>query len=235
MRLLYNIYCDESCHLEHDNSKPMVIGAIWCSESKKTEIFERIKDIKIKHNLNTSFEIKWNKVSESKVLFYKDLIDYFFDDDDLHFRALIVPDKSILDHEKFGQTHDAFYYKMFFDLLKVILEPDSSYNIYLDIKDTNSKHKIQELQNVLRNNHYDFSKQIIKRVQQVRSHEVAILQLTDLLIGAISYVHRGLRSNNGKLELIEKLRKRSSYSLLNSTLYKENKLNLFIWKGTIAK
>lgn len=26
----YNIYCDESCHLEHDRQKAMVLGGIWC-------------------------------------------------------------------------------------------------------------------------------------------------------------------------------------------------------------
>jgi len=30
MRDTYNIYCDESCHLEHDGIPTMVIGAVWC-------------------------------------------------------------------------------------------------------------------------------------------------------------------------------------------------------------
>ena len=227
----YVIYCDESCHLEKDLSKVMVLGAVWCPYLKKEEIFERIKEIKTKHNLSDKFEIKWNKVSASKVLFYKELVDFFFDDDDLHFRALVVPDKSILDHQKYNQTHDHFYYKMYFDLLKVILEPGSSYNIYMDIKDTKSQEKIDELKNILRHNHYDFSQQIVRNVQQIRSHEVSVLQLADLLIGAVCYNQRGLTSNKGKVELIDRIKKRSGYSLTNSTLYKEDKMNLFIWKG----
>jgi len=27
----YNIYCDESCHLEHDRQPIMVIGGMWHS------------------------------------------------------------------------------------------------------------------------------------------------------------------------------------------------------------
>ena len=46
------------------------------------------------------------------------LINYFFDDDDLHFRAIIIPDKSILDHDKYNQTHDDFYYKCILICLK---------------------------------------------------------------------------------------------------------------------
>lgn len=230
-RVEYNIYCDESCHLEKDDSKVMVLGAVWCPVLKKTEIFTRINEIKAKHKLSPTFEIKWNKVSKAKVDFYIDLIDYFFDDDDLHFRALVVPDKTILNHSYFNQTHDHFYYKMYFDLLKVILDPHYSYNIYLDIKDTKSQEKVEELQNVLRNTHYDFSRQIVKKIQQVRSHEVALLQITDLLIGAITYTHRNLNSNPAKLAIIDKIKKRSGYNLMHSTLYKEDKVNLFIWKG----
>lgn len=94
----YNIYCDESCHLENDHQKVMVLGASWCPANRVREISSRIREIKQKHGFNPNFEIKWTKVSPSKEDFYKDIIDYFFDDDNLHFRALIVPDKSVLNH-----------------------------------------------------------------------------------------------------------------------------------------
>lgn len=62
----YNIYCDESCHLENDNQKSMVLGAIWTTFQKKNEVFSRLREIKTEHGLNASFELKWNKVSEGK-------------------------------------------------------------------------------------------------------------------------------------------------------------------------
>jgi hypothetical protein len=231
LRLEHNIYCDESCHLPNDNSEIMVLGATWCPTQKRAEIFQRIREIKTRHGLPKNFEIKWNKVSQSKVSFYLDIVNYFFDDDDIHFRALVVPNKKELDHEKFGQDHDTFYYKMYFDLLKVILNPEHSYNIYIDIKDTNGQEKVLNLQSVLRNNHYDFKKRIVRKIQQVHSHEVELLQITDILIGAISYLHRNLNSNEGKLAIIDKIRSRSGYSLKQSTLYKESKFNIFIWKS----
>ena len=51
-------------------------------------------------------ELKWTKISPGKLDLYKDLVNYYFDDDDLHFRALIIPDKSKLEHKRFNQTHD---------------------------------------------------------------------------------------------------------------------------------
>jgi hypothetical protein len=38
---------------------------------------------------------------------YPDLVDYFFDDDNLHFRALVVPDKSRLRHAVFLVSADS--------------------------------------------------------------------------------------------------------------------------------
>lgn len=155
----------------------------------------------------------------------------FFDDEDIHFRALVVSDKSVLNHVQFGQTYDDFYYKMYFDLLKVILIPQNSYNIYIDIKDTRSQHKVEKLTDILRNSHYDFDKKIIRRIQQIKSHEVELLPLADLLIGAISYKCRNLTTNSAKLAIIRHIQERSKYSLSCSTLYREDKLNLFFWNA----
>ena len=235
MRPEFNIYCDESCHLlQKNNGNVMVLGAITIPKHKKQEIFNRIRDIKVKHGLNSDFEIKWHKVSESKINFYLDIIDYFFDDNDLNYRAIVIPDKSALNHQHFNQDHDTFYYKMYFDLLKVILSPEHAYNIYIDIKDTRGQQKVEKLKQVLRNNHYDYHNQIIKEVQQVQSHEVQVLQVTDLLTGAISYLHRGLNTSTGKLKIIEKIKHRSGYGLIKSTLYREEKMNIFIWRHSIV-
>lgn len=231
MRIEYNVYLDESCHLMHNMGDTIVFGAVWCPKTSRHNIFKRIREIKVEHGLKPDFEIKWNKVSPAKSDFYIDLVNYFFDNDDLHFRALVVPNKNELDHNAFDQTHDLFYYKMCFQLLKVILSPEGGYNIYIDIKDTRSQKRVIELHNTLRNSHYDFHDQIIKKVQQIQSHEVEILQLTDLLTGAIGYINRGLKENAGKVRIIERIKERSGYTLLKSTLPKEEKMNLFIWKS----
>lgn len=64
-----NIYCDESCHLEHDGIKPMLLGCVWCEESKKDVIFERLRAIKVKYGLKPTCELKWNAVSQAKLTY----------------------------------------------------------------------------------------------------------------------------------------------------------------------
>jgi len=121
---------------------------------------------------------------------------------------------------------------MYFEMLKAILNPSAHYRIYIDLKDTHGAAKIRKLHEVLANNLYDFSRKIIERVQIVRSHEVGILQLADLLVGTVSYVNRGLSSNAAKVALVNRMKRRSSYSLIHSTLLRESKVNIFRWEAS---
>lgn len=234
MSITYNVYCDESCHQEHDHHRVMVIGSIWVPLERVPEITQRLREIKAAHGKPAGFEAKWTKVSPGGVRLYRDWIDYFFDDDDLHFRAVVVPDKSLLQHNAFGQDHDTWYYKMYFSMLKTILDPNARYRIYLDIKDTRSAPKVAHLHDVLANSVYDFSRQIVERVQPVRSHEIEILQLADLLIGAVSYANRGHAGSPAKQALVDRVRERSGYTLTRSTLIKEQKVNIFVWRPSVV-
>lgn len=230
MTTTYNIYCDESCHLEHDNQKAMVLGAVWCPEDKAKEAYKRLREIKKEHGMSDSFELKWTKVSSAKLNYYMDVLNYFFDDDDLNFRALIVPDKTVLKHHLFSQSHDDWYYKMYFSMLKTIFNPECRYRIYIDIKDTRSNQKLKKLHDVLCNNIFDFNRSIIERLQAVHSHEVELVQLADFLIGIISYINRGMTGSRAKVELLNRMKERSGYSLIRSTLVNSKKVNLFCWK-----
>lgn len=230
MAEIFNIYCDESCHLERDNCAVMVLGAVWCKQTKAREISVRLREIKAKHELSPTFEAKWTKVSASKVAYYKEVVDYFFDDDDLHFRGILVPDKGVLDHEARGQTHDEWYYKMLFTLLEPIIVPHDKYCIYLDIKDTHAAKRCDQLERVLCNWRKDPEGKVVERVQPIRSHESEILQLTDLLIGAIGYRNRKLATNQGKIAVIERIIRRSGKTLTATTWLREPKVNLLRWK-----
>ena len=230
---LYNIYCDESCHLEHDGINDMVLGAVWCQQEKLKEVTQRIKQIKLRNGVAANAEMKWTKISPAKVQLYADLVNYFFDDDDLHFRALVIPDKSKLDHNRFRQDHNTWYYKMYFDMLKVILSPKDRFEIYVDIKDTHSYWQTQKLKEVCSHSLYDFSERVIKIMQPVRSEEIQIMQIVDILIGAVAFRNRsfsdGIERSKAKQHIIDLIVERSGYSLQRSTLLKEEKCNIFIW------
>lgn len=235
MSKIYNVYCDESCHLKHDGINDMVIGAIWCDQQQVKKVNCDIRDIKEKKGIAPRAELKWTKVAPVKKDVYEELVNYFFDNPWLHFRCIVIPEKNDLDHMRFCQTHDDWYYKMYFDMLKGVFSSTDIYEIYIDIKDTHSNRKVKKLEEVCRNSIYDFAGTSIKRIQPIRSDEVQLMQLVDVLIGAVTYQNRRFpeehKKSETKLGLIDLIQKRSGLELIKTTLLREDKFNIFVWRA----
>lgn len=234
---MINVYCDESCHLENDNSDYMILGAISCSKDKVREVADDIRSIKTKHGLKTGFEIKWTKVSPGKIEFYKELIQYFWNNQSLQFRSVIATNKKSLENDSYNQTYDEWYYKMYYLLLSKMLDPTKQYNIYIDIKDTNGGPKVKKLKHIIDSFLYKFSDDCLKNIQIIKSYESELLQFCDLFIGAIGYKNRFLKGNFpadnlslAKIELCNELIEYSGRTLEHTTPLSESKFNLFVWK-----
>jgi hypothetical protein len=217
MTKTFNLYCDESCHLQNDDKPYMLIAYVSSAFHQVQLHHENIKNIKKKHGFQ--HEIKWSSVSKGKYPFYADLIDYFFSND-LQFRAIVV-DKSKISLQP-GNTYDDFYYKMYWQLIYHKISMENSYNIFLDIKDTLSAAKARKLKDILK---IEFSS--IRTLQNMRSEESLLMQLTDLLMGAISYHLRGLDKVIAKTKLIEKIQHHTNLDLKQSTYKSFHKFNLF--------
>ena len=239
-----NIYCDESCHLESNLHDVMVLGAVWCPRERAKAINADLRGITHSAGMSERFEIKWGKVSKGRQDMYLELVDYFFNTPDLHFRALVVQDKTKLNHAAFNQTHDEWYYKMYFNLLKGILEyqKQAIAHIYIDYKDTKGGKKVAKLHEILCHiypivqsyaSNFDFNTPIppeaVNKIQIVHSHEVPLIQLADLLMGAVGYANRGLSENEAKVALVQRMQQRSGRTLKTTTSTRETKVNIFCW------
>lgn len=228
---MYNIYCDESCHLPNDGINLMVLGGISCPTEYKEQVYRDIREIKRSHGVNSKTEVKWTKVSSPKIEMYRDLINYFFNNDYLEFRAVVAKDLEYLDHSKFNQDdHDLWYWKMYYFLLDWFIKPGGEYQIFIDIKDTNGGPKVKKLHEVLSNHKYDFRKDLIKQINQINSNRSDILQLTDLLIGCLSFYHRELHvsGSKSKAALVDTVREHVK-SKIDGSYPSEKNFNIFIW------
>jgi hypothetical protein len=214
----FNFYCDESCHLENDQQPYMLISYVSSAYNQIELHNEKIRQLKNEHKMNT--EIKWSKVSHSKYGFYADLVDYFFATD-LQFRAIVIK-KNQINNNTYGQSFDEFYYKMYFQLLNHKIDMEHTYNVYLDIKDTLSARKVKRLKEIL-NIRYSS----IRNLQNIRSSESLLMQMADLLMGAMSYHLRGGGPVIAKNRLIDKIKSHCQLPLTYSTPRDEPKFNLF--------
>lgn len=221
---IYNIYIDESCHLEHDGAPFMCIGYIKINQTDKQVLSEKIKQIKLKHCSPT--ELKWNKLSYSRMPLYKALVDYFVESK-MDFRAVLIRNKAKVDNKTYNQSdHNIFYYKAAFYLLKHNVSQYASYRVYFDIKDSNGKRRLKKLSTVLGR---IYGEGRFTHFQDIRSHESEFIQLSDLFIGAIGYKTRKdiEKTSKVKNELVEYIEYKLGYSLDAGTPPWENKFNIF--------
>ena len=99
-----------------------------------------------------------------------------------------------------------------YNLEGVLVTPEASGDtcrMWLVVKDDGRMEQIvkqvRKLHDVLCNANYDFDRSIIESIELVQSHDVLLLQLADVLIGALSYVHRGLHDSPAKQALVAHL------------------------------
>jgi hypothetical protein len=230
----FHIYCDESCHLEHDGQRAMVVGALVCPARRTRDIAARIRELKNEHCVATDYELKWTKASPSRLDLYLAAIDYFFQEPDLTFRAFVVPDKSVLDHARHGQDHATFYFKAYYYALRPLVQRAPSVRIFLDVKDTRSGSTKDKLHDVLCTFLRDRERERVRDIQFVRSEEVQQVQLADLLVGAVSYANRHLTTSEAKLQLVRRVEERAGLFLTRQSPLRAQKLNVFVWKPTGA-
>lgn len=218
MKKTFNFYCDESTHIENDGFPYMLLAFVSTPYHQLKLHNENIREIKRNHFLKG--ELKWSKLSKSQFECYKEIVEYFFATD-LKFRSIII-DKSRLNHCSFGQTHNDFYDKMYFQLLNHKLNLSDDYNIYIDIKDTYSYLKARSLKSYLERDYKN-----IRTLQVIRSYESELMQLTDILMGAINYKLRGLNKVTAKNRMIELIEKSCNRPITFPTGKNEDKFNLF--------
>jgi hypothetical protein len=218
MSKTFNIYCDESTHIENDGQPYMILSYISTPYHLLKMHNKNIREMKLAHFYRG--EMKWSSISKSQYPFYNEIIDYFFSND-LNFRAIVI-DKSQLNHTDHNQDHNIFYDKMYYQLLNKKIFPENYYNIYLDIKDTHSYKKTHSLKKYLER---DYSN--IRNLQIIKSYESELMQLTDVLMGAINYKLRGLNKVTAKNNIIDKIEKICGKPLTERTTKAEKKFNLF--------
>ena len=226
----YNLYVDESCHLEKDGFSVMCLGYMKTIESEYKVHREAIKEIKFRHR--THAEIKWHNLSVSRQPLYEELMDYFFAQK-LSFHSILVIDKAgLIKNEMENESPpDKLYYDLIFDILEAHNYPEGQViKIYLDIKDTRGRDKVKKLSDRLAA--ANLGNMSFIHFQHIHSHENVLLQLVDLFIGAMAFKGRGEHLKPGasmsKLKFIDYLELKAGNSIDKETGLANDKFSVIV-------
>jgi len=231
-----NIYCDESRHTSGEDTC-MVIGAVLCDREKKRDLVHKIHLLKKKHNAQGEFG--WKRISPNKQDFYFELIDFFMEND-IGFKCIVV-DKSKIDNEKYNDGDSELgFYKFYYLMLKDSMETDYAYHIYLDWQQNKEQHRFSDLKFYLQRKLEGKAK--IACLEPVTSTNQPLIELADLLMGAVGYQYNNRRGSAVKTAfctklahlLHEKNNKYFKFRKLNTfTAKAEKKFNIFKWEPRV--
>ena len=222
-----NIYCDESRHTSDPTDPYMVIGAIACPREHKREIVHTINQLKAHYN--TQGEFGWKRLSPNKEPFYHALLELFFRDPQLEFRVLVA-DRQTLDHASNDGDHELGFYKHYYQMLIHWLKPGNTYHIYLDWQQNKVQQRFATLKYFLIKKLSGRAK--ISSLEPVTSHNQPLIELTDLLIGAVGYEWNQRNGSKTKVNFCHEFAAKAGFSTLKITTAKERKkVNIFHFTG----
>ena len=235
--MIRQVFCDES---RPRGDRFMVLGGIIVPRVSLESMGEEIQTLR--HDLHSTAELKWGKVSKGWLSKYKAFVDYFFEKNEnerLHFHSLII-DRSRVDHRKYSDGDaELGFYKFYYQLLLHCFGknycPDMGDRIiaYLDQRQTS--YPVPQLRRILNHGvakNFGNKTRPFLAVTPVNSKQHDLIQLTDVLIGAIGYHRNGLQALTeacpAKVELADYIAKRAGVKNLGrSTPYRMKRFTVW--------
>ncbi len=224
----FDVYCDEArpdlLSSQKPQAKYMLIGSLWLEADNREKYKSDIHLLRDKYQIGGEF--KWQKASPSRFEFYRELIDWFYaQDEKLRFRCIAV------DHEKVNLFHyhqsdqELGFYKFYYQMLHHWIMDFNDYTIFCDYKTNRHRNRLHVLKSCLASSNLSSS---VSNVQAIKSRESVLMQLTDVLTGAASSRLNGLlKKTSTKLQIIKHLEQNLGRRIQH-TSRSEQKFNVFV-------
>ena len=223
----FEVYCDEALPDLFTSGKPqgqyLMIGALWLPASLREDVKSKIDTLRERHAVFG--EMKWRKISPSRVTFYEDVVDLFFAyGSNMRFRCIAV-DRENINLAKFHNNDGELgFYKFYYQLLHHWILDHNEYQFFCDLKTSRSPTRMAELRRVLSKANISAE---ISNVQSLPSTQLALMQLCDILLGAAnSRLNVGAPASPAKLAIVERM-EASLGRRITPTWKSEDKFNVF--------
>ncbi|MCB0003572.1 MAG: DUF3800 domain-containing protein [Anaerolineae bacterium] len=194
-----HIYCDES---RQTADRYMVIGGIIAQREHEVAFHEAMSLFRDDQNMHA--ELKWTKVSNQKLAEYKAFVDLFFRFNQVFYFKAIIIDTQEIDHSRYNKNDaELGFYKLMYQFLLHSfgseLRHDDRCIVFLDQR-TTSRYKLSTLCAILNNGlrkKYRFAYQPVRNIQAINSKDSDLIQIADVLMGAVGYEMNGAHTRAG--------------------------------------
>ena len=224
----FEVYCDESrpdlLASKKPSAKYMVIGSLWLQADDRDEFKAAIHALRDKHRVGGEF--KWQKISPSRVEFYKDLLTWFVGmGDRLRFRCIAIEHEKVNLLRYHDNDQELGFYKFYYQMLHQWILDFNDYAVFCDCKENRDGRRLHVLRRCL--DAANLSSNVFN-VQATRSSESVLIQLVDVLIGAASArLNNILGPGSAKAEVVRLLEERFERRV-GATCKIEPKFNVFV-------
>lgn len=223
----YNIYADEASISE---ARYMLIGGIWSGWEIEPFVRSELQAVRDQYRLQA--EMKWTKVSSTMLPAYCAFVDTFFEHEQLSFRCIVI-DTHILDYRRFHRgDKELGFYKFYFQLISRNLTASDLYWLNTDERRNRRASRLSTLK-ITVNRWWQKRAGVepLRAVEPRRSHDDDLIQLTDVLLGAVSYAWNERVGSEAKLSLVKHIASRMGWPTLQwSTARFERKMNIWRWQ-----
>ena len=198
-----NTFFIDSANITSYQKGVLVIGGILINNNYINEVNYKIKQLKQKYELKSTFELKWSKTSIKFISFYDDIFDYIF----MH-KYISV---HILVSKKSENMNRNDYLNWYISMHSVL--------------ETSCPFKFQKIIWTKKNKQWDpilNYMNLTKEHKFCQSKDSQILQVSDFIVGAIASFYNNVIISKGKLKAIKCLQKYMKIHETTTTLFSKN-------------
>lgn len=240
---VHHIHCDES----QTGARHVVYGGIITS-GRNVEWFDALMQAwRVEHNMLK--ELKWTRVTNQKYAEYQSLVDLFFEHADLnrlHFKSVIF-DMHQVDYSTYHEGDEELgFYKLYYQFLlhkfgRYAKSDNHALHIFIDERSTRRKFPLRTLHGALNagiKNKYGRTADVVRQLEPRKSKEHNLMQVADVLMGAIGWHANDLgdrpEAREAKINLASYIAKKAKLaSLKHGTPWGQE--NFEIWRFKFSK
>lgn len=186
-------FCDES---SHSTDRFMIIGGIAVRSGRDEDIRREVKKVFLKHNHALEKEIKWSKFRRHQLAMYEELVEVFFSflyRQLLHYHVLIFDTHKIDRRNYQGASKDGVLNRMYYQIFlhRCLRNYGRKCDIWLFPDQSHSLIELPTFRDTLNseaNRKFSCEDYPVRNVQLVSSDEEQIMQLNDIIVGAIGFI-----------------------------------------------